>query len=99
MLLFLLGILNSSACFWSIGRDSAVYRGAYAVLEVQTMKSASVPDPATISRADMMRFLELVRARLEDTSNTALEAEIDDRAALFYGLSPEDLSLLSSRGK
>jgi hypothetical protein len=98
-LLFLLAILNSSACFWHIALTSHQYRGGYSRLEVSTLKSIAVPDPSTIERARMRLILRLATQRLTASGSTALglEEELDNEIADAYGLSPEERKVIGLR--
>lgn len=95
ILYYFLGILNSTACFWSISLISHTYRGNYVMLECKTLLETPVPDPDSVDPDFVRRMIVLVKKRIDsgDSAKTT-EAEIDALASDLYGLSNSDLEAL-----
>jgi len=100
ILLYLLAVLNSSACFWFVAGNATKYSRGYAVLEPKTLRGTPIPDPRTVDKMALRHLLNLVRQRLVvgDESALALEREIDDVVAGLYGLSEEERRALALGG-
>jgi hypothetical protein len=91
ILKLMLGILNSSACFWHIQRNSHVYRHGYIMLESKTLEKTPVPDISRWSAVDKKKLLTLVDRRLrDDADRDEISAEIDEFVADAYGLNPAE---------
>lgn len=96
ILLFYLAILNSTPCYWYISNHSHKYSQGYTMLEVKTLQTTPVPDPAKVSPSLMKRILSLVQNRLNvvGIESLAIEREIDEIVCELYGLNEEDKSVL-----
>jgi len=93
---YLLGILNSTPCFWLITQAAHRYSRGYSRLEVATLKRTQVPDPAGIDRNLVREIVRLVNKRLESTRAQTSEVErtLDERVADAYALSSADRRLV-----
>lgn len=95
LLYYFLGILNSTPCFWYISTHSHKYGGSYSRLEVATLKKIPIPDPFSINKTELIRFINLVKQRLtkNETDTYAIDKEIEDLACKFYGLAESEIAL------
>ena len=93
---YLLGVLNSTACFWLITQTAHRYSRGYSRLEVATLKRTPVPDPATMDRTLVREIIRLVSERIESVGPRLLEMErkLDERVADAYGLSVTERRLV-----
>jgi len=98
-LTFLLGILNSSACFWHIAQRSHIYDRGYSRLEGATLKGIRIPAFSSVDRNISRKLVRLVENRIEATGATALEIEdtIDDLVADLYGLTAAERRIVGIR--
>ncbi len=96
LLIYFLGVLNSSSCYWYISSHSHKYSRGYNMLEVKTLKDTPVPDPANISPKIMKNFLALVRQRLDLPAYQAIDLDkrIDVLVADMYGLGAAEMDVL-----
>jgi hypothetical protein len=92
----ILGILNSTPCFWLVTQSAHNYSRGYSRLEVTTLARTPVPDPAKMDRGLLKEIIRLVNKRLDSRGTTALEVEssIDQRVADAYGFSEADRRLV-----
>jgi tRNA1(Val) A37 N6-methylase TrmN6 len=92
----MLGILNSTPCFWLITRAAHNYSRGYSRLEVTTLASTRVPDLAKLERGLVKEIIRLVNKRIGTRGAASLEVEssIDERVAEAYGLSEADKRLV-----
>ncbi len=95
-LMCMLGLLNSSPCFWLITQSAHGYSRGYSRLEVTTLSRTPIPDPVGMDRGLARKIIQLVQARMDSTRETALEIEreLDELAAAAYGLSESDKRLV-----
>lgn len=95
-LLYLLGVLNSTACFWLITQNAHRYSRGYSRLEVATLKRTPVPAAANVEPTLVREIVRLVNKRLELTGSAALDLErlLDDKVADAYELSEKDRRLV-----
>jgi hypothetical protein len=95
-LLYFVGLLNSTPCFWMITQNAHNYSRGYSRLEVSTLKRTPVPDPARLDRALLREIVRLVSFRMEAVGPDALSTErlLDDRISDAYGLSDKDRRLV-----
>lgn len=96
LLYYFLGMLNSSPCFWYISSHSHKYGGSYNRLEVATLKNTPIPDPSTLNHSALVRFINLIKQRLNSKQSDKiyrLENEIDMLACQFYGLTKDEIQL------
>jgi hypothetical protein len=95
-LLYLLGVLNSTPCFWMITQAAHNYSRGYSRLEVATLKRTPVPDSAQLDRTLLREIIRLVNLRLEAEGPDAITIErlLDDRISEAYGLSEKDKRLV-----
>jgi methylase of polypeptide subunit release factors len=91
-LLYFVGILNSTPCFWMITQAAHNYSRGYSRLEVATLKGIPIPDPTRVDRALFREIIRLVSLRLEAVGLDAVKIEglLDDRVSDAYGLSEMD---------
>jgi hypothetical protein len=96
MLLFFLGILNSTPCYWYISNHSHKYASGYTMVEVKTLNETPVPDPSAISIVDFKLMVNLVNKRLRSSvvDSISLEKLIDDLACSLYQLTSDDKNAL-----
>lgn len=96
LLLYFLGILNSTICFWFISIYSHKYGHNYNRLEKATLKHTKVPDPNAVSRKDFLSLIKLVQKRLNSDSKDVIkiENEIDLLVSKLYGLTEEETNAL-----
>ncbi|MGJ1265346.1 HsdM family class I SAM-dependent methyltransferase [Sphingobacterium spiritivorum] len=96
ILLFYLAVLNSTPCYWYISNHSHKYSQGYTMLEVKTLQTTPVPDPAKVSPGLMKRILSLVQKRLNTVGieSLTIEREIDEIVCELYGLNEEDKAVL-----
>jgi methylase of polypeptide subunit release factors len=95
-LLYFVGVLNSTPCFWMITQAAHNYSRGYSRLEVATLKGIPIPDPARVDRTLLREIVRLVSLRLEASGPDALNTErlLDDRISEAYGLSDKDKRLV-----
>lgn len=96
LLLYFLGVLNSTPCYWYISNHSHKYSKGYTMIEVKTLEQTPVPDPSSISIKDFKRIIELVRLRLKSNSidGIQIEKEIDFIVCELYNLNSEEKQIL-----
>lgn len=96
ILIFFLAILNSTPCYWYISNHSHKYSRGYTMLEVKTLQTTPVPDPANVAPGVMKKLLELVQARFTSTGIDSLNIEIliDQIVCDLYNLNEEDRIVL-----
>jgi hypothetical protein len=96
-LLYLLGVINSTACFWHIAQRAHTYERGYSRLEVSRLRGTRIPTFKRADKAVARRLIRAVEARLDSRGKQAfeLETEIDDIVADLYGLSQAERSLIS----
>lgn len=96
ILLYFLGVLNSTPCFWYISNHSHKYSHGYTMLEVKTLEQTPVPDPSTIPILDFKKIVELVFDRInsDPIKGLIIEKEIDNIVSRLYNLSTEDKQVL-----
>lgn len=96
MLLFMLGILNSTPCYWYISNHSHKYSKGYTMIEVKTLNQTPVPNPSLIPIKDFKKMIELVEKRIKGSAieGITIEKEIDDLACKLYNLTQEDKKVL-----
>ncbi len=99
LLLYLLGLLNSSVAFWYLSQHSHKYSHGYSMLEGKTLRDVPIPDPGR-SPSLTQRLCDAVDARINSTGThaIAMEREIDDLASDLYGISRLDRGLLGLGG-
>jgi type I restriction-modification system DNA methylase subunit len=87
-LFFLLGVLNSTPCFWLISQSAHRYSRGYSRLEVATLGQVPVPNPSSTDRGLVAEIIRLVMLRREATGAEAINLEhlLDERVADAYGL-------------
>jgi hypothetical protein len=95
-LMCMLGLLNSSPCFWLITQNAHGYSRGYSRLEVTTLRHIPIPDPARMDRGLARKIIQLVQSRIDSTGETILDIErqLDELAAAAYGLSDGDKRLV-----
>jgi methylase of polypeptide subunit release factors len=96
-LLYLLGVLNSTACFWHIAQRAHTYERGYSRLEVARLRGTRIPTFKSADKGAARRLIRAVEARLQSHGKPAfeLEGEIDDIVADLYGLDGAERSLIS----
>jgi type I restriction-modification system DNA methylase subunit len=96
MLLYFLGLLNSTPCYWYISNHSHKYSRGYTMLEVKTLNQTPVPDPSQIPNKDFKKMVELVERRIKSSAldGINLEKEIDALACKLYSLNSDDKKVL-----
>lgn len=96
ILRFYLAVLNSSACYWHIMRNSHTYDRGYVMLEPRTIKVTPVPDIKDVPQSTLLRILGLVDKRVATQQDEAagIEQEIDGLIADLYGLLPAERSAI-----
>lgn len=100
LLLYLLGVLNSAACFWYITSHAHVYDRGYALLQTTQLKPTPIPDPTTADHSLVAALVRQVRERLSLEGAAALDAEkrIDTTVARLYGIDDLDLQMVDIGG-
>jgi hypothetical protein len=100
-LCFLLGILNSNACFWHITQKSHVYDRGYSRLEGPTLSAVRVPAFKSVDATIARKIVRLVEIRIEATGTVALnrEDEIDELVADLYGLDARERKIVGMVGR
>ena len=66
LLLYFLGVLNSTPCYWYISNHSHKYSSGYTMIEVKTLEQTPVPNPSIISINDFTRIVDLVQRRFKN---------------------------------
>ena len=96
MLLYFLGMLNSTPSYWYISNHSHKYSKGYTMLEVKTLNQTPIPDPSSIANRDFKKMVELVERRIKSSAleSINLEKEIDALACKLYNLSSDDKKVL-----
>jgi len=87
---FFLAILNSTIGAWLISTYSDKYSRGYARLEVKTLGSIPVPDPAKVEYSILSNLLNLVERKLKGDKDKVIDKEIDELVGESYGLNRED---------
>lgn len=100
-LCFLLGVLNSSTCFWHIAQRSHIYDRGYSRLEVSTLKGVRLPAFSTVDGSVARKMTRLVESRIEAVGPRALDIEnaIDEVVADLYGLNAEERRFVGMQEK
>jgi type I restriction-modification system DNA methylase subunit len=94
-LMFLLGVLNSTPCFWLVTQSAHIYSRGYSRLEVSTLNRVRIPDPAEIDGSLVREIIRLVRMRLKAGKDSfEIEHLLDDRVADAYGLNDSEKRLM-----
>lgn len=90
---YILGILNSFLMWWFIQQTAASKQGGF--YEFKPMYVTKIPIPSA-SDADEAAISALVQKCLDAKGQGVAqwEAEIDDRVAYLYGLTPNDLKII-----
>ena len=96
LLKYFVAVLNSTACYWYISNYSHLYQHGYSMLEIKTLSSTPVPNPAKIDPLVKKHLLNLVDERLLVSGSQAnsIEEEIDNIVADLYGLSMQERAAL-----
>ncbi len=95
-LLYLLGLLNSTVCFWNIAERAHTYERGYSRLEVSRLRGTRIPTFKSADKSAARRLIRAVEARLESQGKPALELEreMDDIVADLYHLSLVERNLI-----
>jgi methylase of polypeptide subunit release factors len=96
-LLYLLGVINSTACFWHIAQRAHTYERGYSRLEVSRLRGTRIPTFKSAEKTAARRLIRAVEARIQSQGKPAfdLEGEIDDIVADLYNLSEAERRLIS----
>lgn len=96
-LLYLLGVLNSTACFWHIAQRAHTYERGYSRLEISRLRGTRIPTFKSAEKTAARRLIRAVEARLQSQGKPAfeLEGEIDGIVADLYGLGETERVLIS----
>jgi hypothetical protein len=95
---FLLGLLNSTTLWFMIRHIAASKRGGWSELRVQYMETIPIAQPDKQKRDAIAKIAE----RLSSEScpgRLAVEAELNDRVAALYGLTPVERRILQRGAK
>jgi hypothetical protein len=100
-LCFLLGVLNSSACFWHIAQRSHIYDRGYSRLEISTLRGVRIPVFSSVDGSVTRKIARLVESRIEATGHPALDIEnaIDEVIADLYGLNADERRFVGMQEK
>ena len=100
-LLYLLGVLNSTACFWHIAQHAHVYEHGYSRLEISRLRGTRIPAFKSADRTAARRLIRAVEARLQAQGRSAfeLEGEIDEIVSDLYNLDASERKMLSGGGQ
>lgn len=95
-LIYLLGVLNSTACFWHIAQRAHVYDRGYSRLELARLRGTRIPAFKSVDKGAARRLIRAVEARLQAQGMPAfeLEREIDDIVSDLYNLDPRERQVL-----
>jgi adenine-specific DNA-methyltransferase len=90
---YLLGLLNSKILWWVIQKTASTKQGGF--YEFKPMYVSKLPI-AQASTADQKAISTLVKKCLDAKGQNVAkwEAEIDDRVARLYGLTPDEIKLI-----
>jgi hypothetical protein len=93
---YLLGILNSSVLWWFIQRTAASKQGGF--YEFKPMYVSKLPIPQA-SASDRNAISKLVQNCIDAKGQGVehWEAEINDRVARLYGLTPDEMNQIMER--
>ncbi|MCF0050619.1 N-6 DNA methylase [Dyadobacter sp. LJ53] len=96
ILLYLLAVLNSTACYWYISNHSHIYSRGYSMLEVKTLNQTPIPDPKTVSPVIMRKLITLVLQRIElhGAASHQIDLELDEIVSGLYNLNSDDREAL-----
>lgn len=95
LLRILLGLLNSSPCFWHMAHTSHRYQSGYSMLEPKTLLNTPLPDLDSIDPTDLKEFFGLVERMMESGApSEGVGEEIDEMSAKFFGLGSRERRLL-----
>jgi hypothetical protein len=96
----LLATLNSSACWWFLGNIATKLQGG--AYRMQTPYVSQIPIPSA-SAAERTAISSLVQKCLDARGRGAgvsdWEAEINERVARLYGLTPEEIKIVEEASK
>lgn len=88
---FFCAVLNSSICQWFIQSNFPKYSRGYSRVEVGTIQSIPVPDPATADRMLFNAIVDRVDDILSGGMSLAKDEEIDVLTAKLFNMSPEEV--------
>jgi methylase of polypeptide subunit release factors len=95
---FFLAILNSTVGAWLISTHSDKYSKGYSRLEVKTLNSIPVPDPAKVKPTILLKLLHLVDQKLAGKVATEIDSEIDELVAEIYDLNTSEKLVVGFEG-
>lgn len=97
VLYFLSAILNSSVGAWLVSTHSDKYSRGYARLEVKTLKSIPIPDPAKVEKELFTSIIKLVKKKVLNKNKT-IDLEINELVATLYELDPNEKIFVGFEG-
>lgn len=89
LLLYVLGVLNSSVGYWQITTQSHKYSRGYAMVEPKTLKTFGIPSPNSMPSLTK-KIISLVKKRLSAGFAPELETEIDEAVSALFDLSERE---------
>jgi len=95
---FYMGILNSSVGAWLISTHTDKYSRGYARLEVKTLGSIPVPNPAEIPARELAGLIRLVDKKLERSSDQGIDHQIDFLVSQIYELTVDEIKVMNFEG-
>jgi hypothetical protein len=98
LLKFFCAVLNSSVCHWYLATYLPKYGRGYNRLEVSSVKSVPVPDPAQVSKSALKELLELVDKSIKDGPSAEIDTRINQLVEKFYGLTNSEARRLMEHG-
>ena len=98
LLKFFVAVLNSTVIAWQVSNSSDRYSQGYARLEVKTLSSIRVPDPAQIKYSTLSQVLQLVDNKLLGDKNKDIDNKIDQLIADIYGLNLAERTTVGFQG-
>jgi hypothetical protein len=90
-LLYLLGVLNSTACFWHIAQRAHIYQHGYSRLEMARLRGTRIPSFQSVDKGAARRLIRVVEARLHSQGKAAFELEDD-----LYNLDANERAMMAS---
>jgi hypothetical protein len=96
LLKFFCAVLNSSVSHWFITSHAPKYSRGYNRIEVATLKTIPVPDPAQVPAGTFKQIIRLVDRNLQ-TPSTILESDLDQLIVSLYGLTDTERDLVTGK--
>jgi type I restriction-modification system DNA methylase subunit len=91
---FFCAVLNSSVSQWYLSTYLPKYGRDYKRVEVSSLRSVPVPDPAKVSSVALTELLGLVDTAVKNGATAELDVRLNQLVGGFYGLTSAETRLL-----